>query len=92
MRTLITLIACALFVSLVACSHNEVTLVRGPDGQAWYGIACSHGAKNCWNTAGDVCPGGYETAESHEVVGGGFLFFGHHERGDMLIHCKTAGM
>jgi len=87
-RRIIAVVASALVLSLVACTREEVMVVRGPDGHDWYGITCSHGAKNCWGVAGEMCPGGYETAESHETTGGGFLMFGHHERGDMLIRCK----
>jgi hypothetical protein len=87
MRIIVTLLAVSL-VGLVACARGQAMPVRGPDGSAWYAIECSHGAKNCWGTAAAVCPAGYEIADSHEVTGGGFLFFGHHQRGDMLIRCS----
>jgi hypothetical protein len=80
------LVASFLLTSLafVGCSH--VTPVKGPDGQEWVAVSCSHGAKNCWKTAGEFCPLGYDTADEVQSTRG-FLFF-KHQTNEMLIHCK----
>jgi hypothetical protein len=82
------LVACFALTSLAVagCSHS-VTPVRGPDGQAWVAVSCSHGAKNCWKTAGELCPVGYEVADEVQSTRG-FLFF-KRQTDEMLIRCKA---
>ena len=71
------------FVS-IGCSHT-VTPVKGPDGAEWVAISCSHGAKNCWKTAGEFCPLGYETADEVQSTRGFFVF--KHDKDEMLVRC-----
>src|SRR6185437_15192043 len=83
------LVACFTLTSLAlaaaGCSQS-VTPVRGPDGQEWVAVSCSHGEKNCWQAAGEACPLGYDKAdEAHSSRG--FLFF-RRQTNEMLIHCK----
>jgi hypothetical protein len=72
---------------LFGCSSTHLTPVKGPDGQEWVAISCSHGAKNCWKAAADFCPIGYETADEVQSTHG-FLFM-KHSRDEMLIHCVS---
>jgi hypothetical protein len=74
------------FLAVAGCSH-AVTPVKGPDGQEWVAISCSHGAKNCWKAAGEFCPLGYETADEVQSSRG-FLFF-KHDKDEMLVRCKA---
>ena len=74
------------FLATVACSH-AATPVKGPDGQEWVAITCSHGAKSCWEEAGQFCPLGYETADEVQSSHG-FLVF-KHQQNEMLVRCKA---
>jgi hypothetical protein len=80
------LVVSSLFV--VGCS-TQMTPVKGPDGQSWIALSCRDSAKNCWQTAGDYCPAGYDTADEVQSTTHGFLFFGHHSRDEMLIRCRA---
>jgi hypothetical protein len=84
-----------IFLSLVfpglfiaGCSEHDLTPLKGPDGQEWVAISCTHGAKNCWKAAGDFCPGGYIAADEVQSTTRHFLF-STHTRDEMLIRCKA---
>ena len=68
--------------------------VNGPDGtQGWFAIECSRSQAVCYQKAGEICPGGYNTVESHGNTGmvmsvnnyGGYAVTTY--RGEMLIKC-----
>jgi hypothetical protein len=69
------------------CSRANLTAVKGPDGQEWVAISCSHDVKSCWKAAADFCPFGYETADEQQTTHG-FLFV-RHTRDEMLVHCRS---
>jgi hypothetical protein len=88
MRKLLSLaFLTALFT--VGCSHRDLTPVKGPDGQEWVAISCRDNASNCWQTAGEFCPNGYEIGDEVQSTSRGFLIFGRHARNEMLIRCKA---
>ncbi len=72
---------------VAACSH--MSPVKGPDGQEWVAISCSHDVKNCWKAAGDFCPLGYVTADEVQSTRHGLLPFSRRETDEILIHCKA---
>jgi hypothetical protein len=75
-------------LAIAGCSQHDLTPLKGPDGQEWVAISCTHGAKNCWKAAGDFCPGGYVAADEVQSTTHGFLFSSH-MRDEMLIRCKA---
>jgi hypothetical protein len=56
---------------LVICSGcgATVTHVRGPDGQDWIAIDCGGTITNCYESAGEECPSGYEIADRSGAYG-----------------------
>ena len=87
MRNLIiaSLLVSGLFV--LGCSRAELSPIKGPDGQEWVAITCSHGAQNCWKAAADFCPNGYETADEVQSTHGFLLF--KHTRDELLARCTS---
>jgi hypothetical protein len=84
------LILASLLVSgllVLGCSRAELSPIKGPDGQEWVAITCSHGAQNCWKAAADFCPNGYETADEVQSTHG-FLVF-KHTKGELLARCTS---
>jgi hypothetical protein len=86
---------------LAGCSHASATPVNGPDGQpGWFAISCKKDQGNCEEKAGEVCPGGYVTADESGREGAvvvangnssgswGYVVPTYH--GHMLIKCKGA--
>jgi hypothetical protein len=67
------------------CASARLTPVKGPDGQEWVAISCSHGTTSCWEAAADVCPSGYETVDEVQTTHG--FLFAKHSREEMLIRC-----
>ena len=74
---------------VAGCSHSSMTPVKGPDGREWIAISCTHGAKNCWQAAGDFCPLGYEMADEVQSTKHGPLPFSRQDRDEILVHCKA---
>ena len=74
-------------VFVFGCSKADLTPVKGPDGQEWVAISCSHGAKNCWKAAAEFCPNGYENADEVQTTHG--FLFAKHTRNEMLVRCKA---
>jgi len=56
---------------LVICSGcgATVTHVRGPDGQDWIAIDCGGTITNCYESAGEECPSGYEIGDRSGAYG-----------------------
>jgi hypothetical protein len=77
----------ASILGIAGCSHDAAP-VRGPDGQEWVALSCSHDARGCWRKAGEFCPTGYDVADEVQSTHG-FLFF-KHQNEEMLIRCKPA--
>ena len=84
---LLSLVFVGLFTA--GCSQASLTPLKGPDGQQWVAITCSHDAATCWKAAGNFCPGGYIAADEVQSTHRGFLFSSH-MRDEMLIRCKTS--
>jgi len=82
---LLSLIVPAVFG--LGCSKADLTPVRGPDGQEWVAISCSHGARSCWEAAAEFCPNGYESADEVQTTHG--FLFAKHTRDEMLVHCRA---
>jgi hypothetical protein len=50
---------------LAACAPAASEQVRGPDGTMnWYSVTCRRNQANCYEEAGDICPRGYDVADS----------------------------
>ena len=81
---MVSLLIPGLFI--VGCSGARLSPVKGPDGQEWVAISCSHRAQNCWEAAASFCPNGYETADEVQSTHG-FLF--KHSRDEMLVRCTS---
>lgn len=80
----------------VACGASA-SRVTGPDGSFnWYAITCRRNRSNCYEKAGEVCPGGYKVADGDDREG----IYAHADssstmvtttyHGEMLIKCKGA--
>jgi hypothetical protein len=84
------IVASAIVVSLFALAGcaRDASPVKGPDGQEWVAISCSHDARGCWQKAGEFCPTGYEVADEVQSTHGFLLF--KHQKEEMLIRCKAA--
>ena len=90
MRTLSLTVACL----VAACASAEQ--VRGPDGTMnWYSIDCRRSQSYCEEKAGEVCPQGYDVANSSGHTGtfvqvtqfGGTATPTYN--GHLMIRCKT---
>jgi hypothetical protein len=74
---------------VVGCTHSSLSALKGPDGQEWVAISCTHSAKNCWQAAGEFCPAGWVVADEVQSTAHGILPFSHHMRDELLIRCKS---
>jgi hypothetical protein len=97
-RNAIALLVSVAVAAIAGCSHRGSTSITGPDGQQWYAVTCSHGMHNCWEEASDLCPHGYETADSSQntstaaYASGGTFIAGPVHRGEMLIRCARKAL
>jgi hypothetical protein len=88
-------------LAVLACGGPAATSrqIRGPDGQDnWVAIVCKGVQMNCYARAGEVCPMGYEVADSEGHEGQASSGFansyyavyksGHTYAGELLIRCR----
>jgi len=89
--------AIVLGLCVAGCSHASARPVRGPDGQrGWFAISCKEDQANCYEKAGEVCPGGYVMADRGGQTGtldmvdstSGDTYSVATYRGYMLVKCK----
>jgi hypothetical protein len=83
-----------LILSVVACSSYSVP-VNGPTPGTWYSVECKRSQANCQAEAGNVCPNGYDVADS-SGQSGNFAYWNQSSgfvvptyTGTMLIRCRS---
>ncbi len=90
-----------LTIVAAACVRAEATPVVGPDGQpGWFAVSCKRNQANCYEMAGEVCPGGYEIAGADSrtgvavagavTTGSSFVAVHPTYHGELLIKCRGA--